>query len=698
MEIRISNCNNIREGLITLKENKLNVKYGINGTGKTTVSKAIEYMIKEKAGERDLLKKLTPFGNNENSPSVEMDNENINKIAVFNEEYVKQFIFVEDELVKNSFEIFIKDEKYLENEIEIEELLKDIKNIFKADDGLEIFLKDLKTLTETTKSKTSTTFSSLKKGNKLDEIPIELKRYEEYLKSNNSVTWLGWHAKGQEHLADKDTCPYCTSNLIGNDIINKEKIEKLGETYKSKEVENLLKTLELFNGLEKYYDGVTNSKIKQMYGKIEGISKIEIAYLERVREQTITLIEILENLRELDFHKLKKIELDKLSEELEKIKIRQEAVDYYKSSTSKNIFDKINSSIEELQGRTNVLKGKIAIQNRKIANTINEYKKEINDFFKIAGYEYEIEFEDKEGVYKIKLKHKNAPTNMNNVETYLSYGEKNAFALILFMYKTLKENVDLIILDDPISSFDKNKKYAIFEKLFTGSGNFANKTLLLLTHDFEAIIDTTYNRKLQSSIQPSSYFISNNKGELIEKEIKKEDIKTCIQIAKENIKDPTKDNLIRLVYLRRLKEIEGNKKLVYNLISSLFHKRQEPTVESSKGSNNMTQKEILNATSEIIKDIENFNYMEEYAKVKSDERMITLYKNGNNYEKLQIYRIIKDGENTENNIVKKFANESFHIENDFLIQLSPSEYITVPNYIIDICDEEIKKMEERNDS
>ena len=53
----------------------------------------------------------------------------------------------------------------------------------------------------------------------------------------------------------------------------------------------------------------------------------------------------------------------------------------------------------------------------------------------------------------------NEGAHISNVKSRLSYGERNAFALVLFMYSQLKENADLIILDDPISSFDKNKKY-----------------------------------------------------------------------------------------------------------------------------------------------------------------------------------------------------------------------------------------------
>ena len=40
---------------------------------------------------------------------------------------------------------------------------------------------------------------------------------------------------------------------------------------------------------------------------------------------------------------------------------------------------------------------------------------------------------------------------------HLSWGERHAFALIMFMFDAISKNADIIILDDPISSFDRNK-------------------------------------------------------------------------------------------------------------------------------------------------------------------------------------------------------------------------------------------------
>jgi len=40
MDIKIMNCNNVDEGNIKLIEGRLNIKYAINGTGKSTIAKS----------------------------------------------------------------------------------------------------------------------------------------------------------------------------------------------------------------------------------------------------------------------------------------------------------------------------------------------------------------------------------------------------------------------------------------------------------------------------------------------------------------------------------------------------------------------------------------------------------------------------------------------------------------------------------
>ena len=42
-----------------------------------------------------------------------------------------------------------------------------------------------------------------------------------------------------------------------------------------------------------------------------------------------------------------------------------------------------------------------------------------------------------------------------------------------------------------------------------------------------------------------------------------------------------------------------------------------------------------------------------------------------------------------NDVVKQFINKTYHIENDFIFQLDPAKYDTIPQYIVDICDDMI---------
>lgn len=41
------------------------------------------------------------------------------------------------------------------------------------------------------------------------------------------------------------------------------------------------------------------------------------------------------------------------------------------------------------------------------------------------------------------------------------------------------------------------------------------------------------------------------------------------------------------------------------------------------------------------------------------------------------------------NVIEKFVNQSFHIENDYIYQLNPRAYQMVPQYVIDECDKAI---------
>lgn len=149
MDIMIKHCNSIEEAKITLESGRLNIKYGPNGTGKSTIAKAIELATKDGSD----LSILTPFklrgADPKTSPIPSVQGaDKFKTVAVFSEDYVNQFVFKKDEVVKNSFDIFIRNTDYEQKMAEIEVLISDIKNTFKNNEIIDQVLKDLTELSD----------------------------------------------------------------------------------------------------------------------------------------------------------------------------------------------------------------------------------------------------------------------------------------------------------------------------------------------------------------------------------------------------------------------------------------------------------------------------------------------------------------------------------------------------------------------
>jgi hypothetical protein len=188
-------------------------------------------------------------------------------------------------------------------------------------------------------------------------------------------------------------------------------------------------------------------------------------------------------------------------------------------------------------------------------------------------------------------------------------------------------------------------------------------------------------------VKPFATFLENKYGNLIEKEINKTDIQTFIEINETNIANG-KNIVSKLVYLRRIYEITNLKGMGYHLVSNIFHKRTEPEIYDTALSRSMTQDEVVEGTNEIRQKILDFDYTNVIALVSDNSKMKNLYKqSSNNYEKLHIYRIFFAGsdESIQSDVIKKFINQAFHIENDYIYQLNPAMFQTVPHYIIDEC-------------
>lgn len=303
-----------------------------------------------------------------------------------------------------------------------------------------------------------------------------------------------------------------------------------------------------------------------------------------------------------------------------------------------------------------------------------------------AGYKYVVDIQPEAESYKMKLRHIDFAEDIKNGAVHLSFGERNAFSIVLFMYECLTKNPDLIVLDDPISSFDKTKKFAILEMLFRGADSFRGKTVLMLTHDIEPVIDmvkTFGGHHFQPT--PVAIFLKSKAGTIVELEVAKSDLLSFAQICDENMLS-LDDDIIKSIYLRRHYEVINDKGLEYQLLSNLLHKREIPIIRENDNERPMTQEEISNGSARICIKLVSFDYVNLLKSILNTNYMVSAYHaTQNGYEKLQLYRIITN-EKHDNDTVRKYVNESFHIENEYIMQLNPHKYDFVPDYIIAECD------------
>lgn len=690
MKIEIKDCNNIKNGIISFNEGRLNIKYGSNGIGKSTISKAINAFLND---DKNIIEELRPYDNDNSIPYLS-GIDNIKSISIYDEQFVEQYILLQEgnELVKNSFEIFIKTKDYDEKINEIENLLIEVKKMFETHPELQELMNGLRQFIDdfgknkSGYSPTGVLGKTLGLGNKISNIPESLEEYSTFIKSSNNTDWLKWQSEGLSFVDDTNKCPFCLSNI-------KEKkgiIEELNEIYKSKDIKKLTEVLNMFDIIKPYFENETNTKVSEIEQNSTGMKQEQINYLIEIKNQTENLLNAFAKLLSLNFNSLKNV--DNISDLINSYKIDIALYNHLNSDLMVRIINDFNSALDVVISKASELQSRIASQKNKTKKVIENYKAEINNFLSFAGYKYQVDFIDDFNTSKLILTYKNA-TDYNRITTNnLSYGERNALDLVMFLYSAIKENPDLIILDDPVSSFDDNKKYAIINMLFHGKDNLQNKSVLLLTHDFNIIIDIMYNFHHSINPSPVASFLCNKNGELVEKEIKKESIKSIIDIKNEIISSNNIDNINKLIYLRRCLELDDENNCAYELVSNLFHKREKPIIKNgSKMDKEMTSQEIEKGISIIKGNGIDFDYQKELKKVLDFDTMLNLYnRSSSNYEKLQIFRIMYAGE-IDDAVFKKYLDETYHIENDYLFQLNPTEYETIPQYIVDMCDNYIKE-------
>ena len=399
---------------------------------------------------------------------------------------------------------------------------------------------------------------------------------------------------------------------------------------------------------------------------------------------------------------------DDIKERIKNCIIDIELMEHFNSEATKDAIERYNNSVSNLLKKSSELLGIVRAQKSRLAKSLKGYTGYINEFLASAGYPYTVNIEaQKEEDCRVVLVHESA-YEVGDSKVSLSYGERNALSLVFFAHSVNRENPDLVILDDPITSFDGHKRFAILDMLFLKKRKkgqemwpspvtLKNRTVILLTHEYGVVFDIEHT--LKENFQPlaKTFLFSMKNGKLKEVLIEHGDMKLAGELYKELAKN-SDSILVKLIYARKYLELTNCKEYSWDILSSLFHHRITPTL--SDKTTNLTLEQMADGIEDINRIIDGvFNYGAVIADISNPSRMLQEFDQRKcGYEKMQIARVATDDDG-KNLVQKKALDETVHVDNGYLWQLDPRRFEMIPAPIVESYRElilDMIKKEERS--
>lgn len=695
--IEIKNCNCIKEANIKIEEGTLNIKYGSNGTGKSTISKAI---FLKTHGNDSALQSLQPYGADE-TEKPEVNGVTFNKVRVFDESYVNSYLFKEKSFLENSFRVFLKSEECEKLAGDIAELLSELQGIFQQNEAIQNIRAFLPKYAEAVKysdgeiSKKGGVGEFLKGNGAGFDKYDELKGYKSfYDRDMISVTkWAKWRNDGIKQMHG-EKCPFCADKL-------KEEIDKenkvISKVFKNSALSTANAVLEyLHEAVAKNY--INQDAISALQEYISSIGKEDslVSELQSLGTETEYLYKKIEKICLFRPMNVTHEQLEDIDNNLNEMYIDKRQINkFYSTEFIYEMVDEVENKINNLKANTGKLRGLFVQHEKKMETLISKRKDDINQFFLLAGFPYKFEIlpdgENKAISYLVPSDTEDV--KVSDPDMHLSWGEKNAFSLVMFMFEAVSENADLIVLDDPITSFDKDKKFAVIRRLFDNQKeSFRDKTVLMVTHDMQPLIDYVHNdffKRLGLTTPVKAKYLLNENGTINEYEILGDDLLNTVELTKLITNDVNRSMAVRIVNLRKYIELTkpgftGSD--IYEVLSNIIHGRKNATL--SDGKTVLDEAVKVSGMAEIQSYFGMLSY-DDILEAVSSEKLFDALDSADNYEKIVTARLLFERYDGLLSKLKKkypaackFVNETNHIENDYIFQLDPFKYFQIPQFYL----------------
>ncbi|SEO76396.1 hypothetical protein [Denitrobacterium detoxificans] len=729
-EIELSNCRNIVKSCpLVIKEQALNVFFAKNGTGKTTITRALSYVnLKTPEAFESLYSfDYAETGDEKFKPSVNCSR-NVKRLEVFNKEWIDSHCFTESSVQEGAYELYVRDASFEKSERARDKLLMKLRRVLASPDAdalrsdLDLIVKGIGKAAPGKVSKASQPFKAFKSGALIGPLPSALKPVVGSMSLSEQAIWLKWH---KSHPEPKTTglCPYC-----GNDDSAKV-IEcfDFDDGLEESSVNSWHRLATLFEDHEDIFsrDIVNNSR--RIMSPSSAPSQGDLEYLCSLSVDAIAVREAISRM-ESSLREERCMEAAVLVKELSDSALVLASCKLFrkkvsgKKSLQQSALDGIVRAVHDVCSKHAELESLSKQLLSQAAANIKGRENEINDFLHMCGYRYHVEIRNSISKAEAKvLLVADCPASgskheVRDVAAALSYGERNAFSLALFALQATTKSGGIIVFDDPISSFDIDKRFAILYMLFSTKSSVFSKlllsgsrTILLLTHDYLVVSELAKITKKHFPARRKAlwYLSCNSHGELSGSSISDETFRPYVEMLKKRISDSSgKDLIIGLIYLRSLCEMlrksQFDKRtrwgISFSLLSEIVHGRDTSEVCLRRNWSSVSDGSYSVAICQNLVEKElgiSFDY---WATVETYHanipHLLSVYRSTTApYEKLQLIRMMLKRDPTLNSlgkVMERFADDTCHIGGDYLYQLDPIDFDQVPFYVLDWCDEVAK--------
>lgn len=714
LQLEFKNCRNISRvdsDSLPLQYNRLNILFGSNGTGKTTISKVLDaWCNPNDASKKDDLRSFVYLHSQDpcDAPMVKTTSSRSKPILTFNSEWVGDHCFRDDgNLQVGAYGLYVSSSEVRRLERERDKTLSRLGAVL-ANEHVE----ELRSLSATVAKGIGTTLrgkvgSAFKDNAPLEGLPASLSYVVRRLRDKDKAQWMCWHVQGVTYARSVNpVCPYC-----GNTTSDIQPYIDFDNMHAIKQGDAWTSVISVFAQGKLFRVTVNRKALKLLSGakQLEAADKQWVIDTgKRAKELLNCILRARDTVATFGGNSS-----EQFFTELQKCLLTLEDESGFTDDVRK-VMREIASAVRRVLASEKKIRKLVEDLEGKAANNALAYKAEIDFMLEKCGYPYTIEIDsncaNKESRVMLCPVNASRPLEEQPKRT-LSYGEQNTLALILFMFEAIATpDRCIIVIDDPISSFDGDKRFALLYRMFhnfkkDGPGeireSLAGRTVVLLTHDYLVVSDalTILGNKM---IKPHILRLTREgSGVLMHQEVGADSVQPYIQMIRRRVAESTeRDVFFQLVYLRCYCEMmrhsrkdkktgEGCAFVVISLIVDGYD--WDGALKTIKWDGKSARPYILRTGESFIrKYVPSFDFKTVFDELRNDAKICGLFESSGitPYEKLQVLRLlIRQAKIADQGpIMVRYANEVYHLAGDYLLQLDPVDFNPVPPFVLDWCD------------